>query len=94
MITALFVKFLILIQESRPKTKYLKEQYEDLSPEDTEGIFNDLFIWWINPLIAKGYRKLLSTDELPNMDSHLHSERNRNKLQNAWDSRCLSNLQF
>lgn len=83
------MKCILLILESLPKTAYLKEPYSNLSSEELGGVFNTCFLWWINQLIITGYKKLLSTDDLPKIDTKLKSEPLRDRLQKSWDQRCM-----
>ena len=89
---AVFVKLILLILESRSKAAYLKEPYKNLSVEELGGVFNVSFLWWINPLIFKGYKTLLSPDDLPKIDTQLSTQICRNDFQKAWDERCVFNI--
>ena len=87
-VAGLALKFVLIFLESWPKTKYLKEPYNSFSAEEQGGIFNTAFLWWINPLIINGYKKLLSEKDLPRISSKLSSREHRDGLQKAWDARC------
>jgi ATP-binding cassette subfamily C (CFTR/MRP) protein 1 len=85
---AISIKLLLLILEAQSKASILRPSYRSLSPEETAGILNRLFLWWINSVFVTGYRKLLTGDDLPRLDAELSSEHMRKELQRAWDGRC------
>jgi ATP-binding cassette subfamily C (CFTR/MRP) protein 1 len=84
----MFGKVLVLVLESREKTKALKEPYSKFPPEATRGIVNRSLLWWLNPLFVTGFRKLLTLDDLFPVDPALSSRMLRENLQKIWDNRC------
>src|SRR5699024_10490853 len=48
------VKAVMLLLESRKKTRYLKQAHADLPPEATSGIIIRSFLWWLNDLFRRG----------------------------------------
>ena len=85
--TSVAVKAILLILESRSKRRYLRAPYNAYSPETTGGIFNRSVFWWINPILATGFRRLLTLDDLFQTDASLLTEPLRNRMQKSWD-RC------
>ena len=85
--TSVAVKAILLILESRSKRRYLRAPYNAYSPETTGGIFNRSVFWWINPILATGFRRLLTLDDLFQTDASLLTEPLRNRMQKCWD-RC------
>jgi ATP-binding cassette subfamily C (CFTR/MRP) protein 1 len=83
------VKIILLILESCSKRAFLKDPYNSLSEEELGGVFSVNLLWWINALIVKGYKTLLSADDLPKIDTHLSTELCRDEFQKAWNSRCV-----
>ncbi|KAH7420082.1 putative multidrug resistance protein, partial [Cadophora sp. MPI-SDFR-AT-0126] len=79
------IKAVLLILESRSKRRYLRAPYNAYSPETTGGIFNRSFFWWINPILATGFRRLLTLDDLFQTDASLLSEPLRDRMQKSWD---------
>lgn len=94
-------RIILVVLESLSKKSYLKEPYCNLSPSEISGIFNTSFLFWVNPLIVTGYKRLLNPEDLPPLDSPLASTLCRDRLQLAWDKRsrvilyvCLTNADF
>ena len=79
------IKAILLILESRSKRRYLRAPYNTYSPETTGGIFNRSFFWWINPILATGFRRLLTLDDLFQTDALLLTEPLRDRMQRSWD---------
>ena len=86
--TALGVKIVLLLLEARAKRSYLKTPYASLSVECTIGIFNLSFFWWLNETFARGFRTLLTFNDLEKIDADLASETLGAALQKSWDTRC------
>jgi hypothetical protein len=98
-IAAIFVAtigamLIVWILEARNKTKDLKEPYKEYPPEATHGVWNRTFFLWLNPLLVKGFKKLLSLDDLWQTLPNLSSEKLRDEMQAMWDRRCELRLLF
>ncbi|KAH8799341.1 putative multidrug resistance protein [Xylogone sp. PMI_703] len=78
---------LVLTLESQEKTKRLKQPYTQYPPEATRGILDRSLLWWLNPLFIKGYRTLLTLDDLYPIDPDLSSQMLRENAQKIWDRR-------
>jgi len=96
-IAALFVcsmvlKSFALLLEAQNKKRYLKAPYRDYSPEALSGIINRSFQWWVNPLFARGFRHLLSVDQLFPSDPRLSSDGLYDAQIKVW-SRAIRNGQ-
>ncbi|XMA07310.1 hypothetical protein WAI453_000101 [Rhynchosporium graminicola] len=83
--TSVVLKAVLLVLESRSKRRYLRAPYNGYSPETTGGIFNRSFFWWINPILATGFRRLLTLDDLFQTDASLLTDPLRNRMQNSWE---------
>ncbi|CZT41190.1 related to multidrug resistance protein [Rhynchosporium secalis] len=83
--TSVVLKAVLLVLESRSKRGYLRVPYNGYSPETTGGIFNRSFFWWINPILATGFRRLLTLDDLFQTDASLLTDPLRNRMQNSWE---------
>lgn len=84
---AIGVKLLLLLQEAKNKRMYLKAPYREYPPEATSGIFNRSFFWWLNPLFAHGFRKVLSLNDLYAIDIGLTSEPLQKRMKKSWAKR-------
>jgi ATP-binding cassette subfamily C (CFTR/MRP) protein 1 len=91
---ALGAKAVVLALESREKTERLKQPYNKYPPEATRGILDRSLLWWLNPLFVKGFRILLTLDDLYPIDPALYSEILRENMQITWDRRCKTYLSF
>ncbi|KAK0620994.1 P-loop containing nucleoside triphosphate hydrolase protein [Immersiella caudata] len=78
------IKFLMVVIESRGKADILRERR---SPEESAGILARSFFWWINPILAKGNRNILTGECLPAMDKKLSSSLRRQQALQAWAKR-------
>lgn len=85
------LKLVLFVLEAQDKRAILREPWRHLSPETIAGTINRTFIWWINPLIIKGYRTLLSNDDLPPLEGELSSGPLRVAFQRAWDQ-CMCQI--
>ncbi|GKZ63827.1 hypothetical protein AnigIFM50267_000113 [Aspergillus niger] len=78
------VRFLLLIAESQEKQTYLKPQFANYSPEKLGGMVNRIIFWWLNPLLARGSRGLLSPSYLFPIDPNLSAEVAQGKFESKW----------
>ncbi|CAK7229469.1 hypothetical protein SCUCBS95973_007233 [Sporothrix curviconia] len=58
-------KLVLLVLESRSKAHILRDEFAGRPPEDLAGILSLAYFWWLHDLLSLGYRKILSTDDLP-----------------------------
>jgi ATP-binding cassette, subfamily C (CFTR/MRP), member 1 len=86
-IAKLCIKFLILVVESREKGGILRRQYGQWPPEQLAGVLSRTFFWWINSILAKGSRDILTGGSLPPIDHKLSSKLLRHRALKAWDQR-------
>jgi ATP-binding cassette subfamily C (CFTR/MRP) protein 1 len=81
------VKIMMLVLEAHPKRSYLKPPYKDYPPEEISGILNLSLVWWLNGLFVTGFRKLMTTQDLFDIDQSLRSDAVGEIIQKAWDKR-------
>lgn len=79
---------IVCILEGQNKTKDLKEPFREYPPEATHGVWNRMFFLWLNSLFVKGFRSLLSLNDLWHTPPDLASEKLRDDMQTVWDRRC------
>ncbi|KID70390.1 ABC transporter FUM19 [Metarhizium brunneum] len=67
------LQFTVILLEAMPKFHLLRghETHTDTSPEETSGIFSLAFFYWLNPLVYKGSKKILKSDDLYPLDKRL-----------------------
>ncbi|KAH7400242.1 P-loop containing nucleoside triphosphate hydrolase protein [Cadophora sp. MPI-SDFR-AT-0126] len=87
-LTQICVEFAFLVTESQTKKPILKSEYLDISPEEASSIIGRTFFGWINPVLMKGYRKILPHTDLPDVDNKLSSEALRGRILFSWDQRA------
>ncbi|TGO14038.1 hypothetical protein BTUL_0059g00230 [Botrytis tulipae] len=68
-ITALALKCIILLLESRQKYKSVNWNQKEHSPEETSGIFSLGVFFWLNKMFLMGYNKVLAIEDLYPLDS-------------------------
>lgn len=85
------IKLALLVLESKSKRKSLRPPYNNFSPEATSGIFNRSFFWWINPILATGFRTLITLDDLFATDSSLESDVLLEEMKISW-SQCMCSI--
>jgi ATP-binding cassette, subfamily C (CFTR/MRP), member 1 len=78
------VKAMVLFAEAVEKRSILLEPYRNLSPEETSGIYNRSFFFWLNELMTTGFRRLLQNDDLYPVDREMSSAVLRETMQKAW----------
>jgi ATP-binding cassette, subfamily C (CFTR/MRP), member 1 len=83
----LCVKFILLLVESRGKEIILRGPRGQWPPEQLAGVLSRTFFWWINAILAKGSRNILTEDNLPPIDHQLSSRLLRQQALLAWDQR-------
>ncbi|KAK1719659.1 hypothetical protein BDP67DRAFT_130089 [Colletotrichum lupini] len=85
--TSLCIKGVLLVVELRGKQTILQSPRDQWSPEELSNILDRTFFGWINPIIARGNRYILTGDCLPLMDSKLSSQLRRQQALQAWSQR-------
>tara|TARA_R110002060_G_scaffold55911_3_gene66308 strand:- start:267 stop:959 length:693 start_codon:yes stop_codon:yes gene_type:complete len=83
---AVAVKSLMLLLETLGKRRILLAAYRGLSPEITSGLFSRGFFWWLNSLLANGFKNVLSTDDIFPINESLSSRKLSDDLQARWAS--------
>lgn len=83
------VKVVLLLLESRSKRGYLRPPYNGYSPESMSGFFSKSFFWWLSPILATGFRRVLTLDDLFKPDESMLSGVLCTKIQVSWNN-CTS----
>jgi hypothetical protein len=83
----IFLKLVLLVVESRGKEMILQGPQGQWPPEELAGVFGRALFWWINPILAKGHRNILTVNNLPLLDHTLSSNIRRQLALKAWDQR-------
>lgn len=64
----------LVVMEAVPKSRSLKSSHENMSPEETSGLYSLLFVSWVTPLLRLGNEKILGTNDLYPLDSQLSAD--------------------
>lgn len=83
------VKLVMLVLEASEKRSILLAIYNNYSTESTGGPFNRALFCWLNPLLLKGYRSVLSIDDLFPINENLSSREVTRRIQAGWDASRL-----
>ncbi|KAH8664569.1 ABC transporter [Xylariales sp. PMI_506] len=86
---SLAVTIVLLILEAIEK-RFILFGAEHISTESTSGLFSRSSFWWLNSLLLKGSKHVLTSDELPVIHEKLDSEQLGDNLQSVWDN-CNQN---
>ncbi|KAJ5678957.1 P-loop containing nucleoside triphosphate hydrolase protein [Penicillium macrosclerotiorum] len=77
-------KVIVLVLESTEKRSLLKKEYTESSLEATSSIFNRGIFWWLNGLLWKGSRTVLTVESLPVLDEDIQASSNPEELFEKW----------
>ncbi|KAE8352698.1 P-loop containing nucleoside triphosphate hydrolase protein [Aspergillus coremiiformis] len=78
------LKLLLLLLEIQSKRRYLKSPHREYPPEELSGVFSRTVFSWLNKLFVKGFRNLLTVEELFPTDSDLKSTPLLERIHVAW----------
>nr|QIW91876.1 TRT [Phialomyces arenicola] len=79
--TIVCCKLILLVLEAKEKRKLMSRCFP---PEQTAGILNRSFFWWLNPLLLAGYKQSLTADELLTVDDGIALEEWQEKIRDKW----------
>lgn len=78
---------LLVLLELQSKRTVLLQAYSNQPPEAVTSFIGNWVFLWINPILAKGYRSILSEDATPVLDEKMLSKSLRLSMRTAWDKR-------
>ncbi|KAL9616745.1 MAG: hypothetical protein Q9160_008402 [Pyrenula sp. 1 TL-2023] len=84
--SSIVVKLGILLSEAVSKRHSLLDHYRNLPPESTSSPYSRVLLWWINPLLWRGFRKIFEVDDLYSIDDSLTSSRLGARFQKRWEA--------
>ena len=79
------IKAMILGLEATEKRSLLKKRYENSPIESTSGVLNRAIFWWLNELLWRGSKDILTVDSLPTLDNDIRAASNPQSLLERWD---------
>lgn len=87
-VSELATRLALLVLESLQKTGSMgHDSVSGRAPEETVGLLNATFFWWINRILLKGSHRMLRSDDIPPLDAALKPETLRAAVLRAWDRR-------
>lgn len=84
--SALSVKVMVIIAEAVEKRHILLDRYRHTSPENTSGIYNRSFFWWLNTLMTTGFQRVIKNEDLYPIGEEMSSQCLYSRAQNTWDT--------
>lgn len=87
LLVCIVCKTILLIAEVPGKEKLLVKAHSIYIPEETAGILQRTFFWWLNPIIRRGGSGFLTEQDFQVIDGKLSSETLRQSISRLWDSR-------
>ncbi len=92
LIVHLILELVLVILECQNKDSVLFLEYQQLTPEERASVLGQTFFWWINTILMKGHRSILTDADLPRIDQKLSSSNLRRDISRSWDQRGLRSL--
>lgn len=77
----------VAILEAVPKQRWGSIALNEMSPEESSGLYSIAFFAWLNPLIRLGNRKILDTDDLYPLDTRLSANKMSHLFQQDWNGK-------
>lgn len=85
-LTAFCIKVLVFLLELFEKRRLIRPQWREASKESTGSVYNRSLFIWLNSLFVQGFRKLLTVDVLPPVDSHILAASKPAQLSERWEN--------
>ncbi|KAI8627665.1 multidrug resistance-like protein [Xylariaceae sp. FL1651] len=77
----------LLVLEAVEKASFIKNTSHSRSnPEVTSGLYSRGLVWWMNPLLLDGFRRLLRPDDLYSLDESMSAAVLHEAFWAAWDT--------
>ncbi|KAK3337596.1 putative multidrug resistance-associated protein [Cercophora scortea] len=89
LIAIVVIKVVLLVIETKDKTAILFPEYAETSPELRASLFSRAFFIWLLPLLVKGFKGILSSQNLPTINEMLASPQLAAKVEARWKRRTV-----
>lgn len=83
--TSVVLKVCILCLEVKEKRDYLTGEDRFRGPEELSGVLSRGLFYWVNELIVRGYRKVLSLEDLYPLDDQLSAKILEERFSKRWE---------
>ncbi|KAH7305780.1 ABC transporter [Stachybotrys elegans] len=77
-------KTLLLLLEVTEKRGLIRKGWATASPEGTSGTLNRTMLLWLNGMIYRGFREILSVETLSSLDDEILSASEPSELEKSW----------
>lgn len=84
LIAIIAVKLMLLCLETQGKTRILLPEYSETSSELRSSLFSRAFFTWLIPLLVAGFKGVISSEDLPDVNENLSSERLLTRVELRW----------
>ncbi|RYP57871.1 hypothetical protein DL769_009228 [Monosporascus sp. CRB-8-3] len=84
LIAIIVAKLLLLLIESKEKTRILLPEYSETSSELRSSLFSRAFFTWLLPILSAGFKGVISSDDLPAVNEKLSSEALTARVESKW----------
>lgn len=92
--TAFATKASLLVIECIEKRSILLPKHQLYGPEALAGFFNRAAFGWLNPLLLRGSKEILTLRDLISLDRTLHSEGIQTNLSDRWQRQKNSKSKY
>ncbi|KAH7141839.1 putative multidrug resistance-associated protein, partial [Dactylonectria macrodidyma] len=89
LITIVVAKLLLLLIETKGKTRILVPEYLETSSELRSSLFSRAFFIWLIPVLSAGFKGIISSADLPAVNEKLSSETLATMVESRW-KKCNS----
>jgi hypothetical protein len=84
------LKAVIFLFEMSEKRSRLIGSYKNTPVEATSGVMSRSVFWWLTPLFRKGFKNILSFEDLFPIDERMNSSYTETEIVKHWDERRYS----
>lgn len=89
LVAVIATKAILVVLENQSKRSTLRSPYDKYPPEALSGPINTSLFLWLNSLFRTGWRKMMTVDDLFEVDQHLSSHHLTNRMKLKWNSRGM-----
>ncbi|OIW26905.1 putative multidrug resistance-associated protein [Coniochaeta ligniaria NRRL 30616] len=84
LIAIVVAKLLLLVLETKEKTRILLPEYVETSSELRSSLFSRAFFIWLIPVLSAGFKGVISSEDLPAVNEKLTSEALTARVEARW----------
>lgn len=84
LIATVVAKLLLLLIETKDKTRILLPEYSNTSTELRSSLFSRVFFLWLIPVLTTGFKGVIYPEDLPAINEKLSSESLTARVESRW----------